>query len=62
MSTWNKAHIKYQYSPENDSNHRSIDSMTLNVYGKSESAALQQLRKTHPSRTDFVILELEWDE
>lgn len=62
MSTWNKARIKYQYSLVSDSNHRSIDSMTLNVYGKSESAALQQLRKTHPSRTDFVILELEWED
>jgi len=62
MSTWNKVRIKFQYSPVSDSNHRSIDSMTLNVYGKSESAALQQLRKTYPSRTDFVILELEWDE
>jgi len=62
MSTWNKARIKYQYSPVSDSNHRSIDSVTMNIYGKSESAVMQHLRKSYPSRTDFVILELDWDE
>lgn len=41
MSTWNKARIKFQYSPQSDVNHRSIDSVTMNIYGKSESAVLQ---------------------
>ena len=62
MSSWNRARIKYQYSPDNDSSHRSIDSVTMNIYGKSESAVLAQLRKSYPTRTDFVILELDWDE
>jgi hypothetical protein len=62
MSTWNKACIKFQYSPVSDSSHRSIDSVTINIYGKSESAVMQHLRKSYPSRTDFVILELDWDE
>jgi len=43
-------------------NHLSIDSVTMNIYGKSESAVLAQLRKSYPNRTDFVILELDWDE
>ena len=62
MSTWNKARIKFQYSPQSDVNHRSIDSVTMNIYGNSESAVLQQLRKSYPSRADFVILELNWDD
>ena len=62
MSSWNRARIKYQYSPDSNSSHRSIDSVTMNIYGKSESAVLAQLRKSYPSRTDFVILELDWDE
>ena len=62
MSTWSRARINYQYSPESDSSHRSIDSVTMNIYGKSESAVLAQLRKSYPSRTDFVILELDWDD
>ena len=62
MSSWNRARIKYQYSPDSDTSHRSIDSVTLNIYGKSESAVLAQLRKSYPKRTDFVILELDWDE
>ena len=40
---------------------RAIDQMTLMVYGKSESAAIQALRKTYATtRQDFVILELNW--
>ena len=62
MSSWNRARIKYQYSPDSDTSHRSIDSVTMNIYGKSESAVLSQLRKSYPTRTDFVILELDWDE
>ena len=61
MSTWNRARIKYQYSPDSDSSHRSIDSVTMNIYGKSESAVLAQLRKSYPTWTNFVILELDWD-
>ena len=62
MSSWNRTLIKYQYSPVSDANHRSIDSVTMNIYGKSENAVLQHLRKSYPSRTNFVILELNWDE
>ena len=62
MSTWNRARIKYQYSPTSDANHRSIDSVTMNIYCKSESAVLAQLRKSYPNRIDFVILELDWDD
>lgn len=43
MSSWNCAHIKFQNSPDSDTNHRSIDSVTMNIYGKSESAVLQCL-------------------
>jgi hypothetical protein len=62
MSTsWNRARIRFQYSPLGKPNHRAIDQMTLMVYGKSESAAIQALRKTYATtRQDFVILELNW--
>jgi len=60
MTTWHRAHIKFQYSPKGNSAHRSITSVTLQIYGQSESAVLQQLKKTYPSWQDFVILELNW--
>ena len=51
MSSWNRARIKYQYSPTSDANHLSIDSVTMNINGKSESAVIQHLRKSYDSRT-----------
>ena len=60
-ASWNRARIRFQYSPLGKPNHRAIDQMTLMVYGKSESAAIQALRKTYSTtRQDFVILELNW--
>jgi hypothetical protein len=55
MSSWNCARIKFQNSPDSDTNHRSIDSVTMNIYGKSESAVLQHLRKSYPSRTECKL-------
>jgi len=48
MTTWHRATIKFQYSPKNDLNHRSITSVTTQVYGNTESAAMQTLRKMYP--------------
>ena len=62
MSTWHRATIKFQYSPESDPNHRSTTSVTTQVYGNTESAAMQTLRKMHPKWDNFVILEIDWDE
>ncbi len=60
MTTWHRARIKFQYSPEGNPSHRVISQVTLQIYGQSESAVLQQLRKTYPHWIDFVILELDW--
>jgi hypothetical protein len=59
MSTWHRAHIKFQYSPKGQSN-RVHNSVTVQVYGDTESAAMQALRKHFPSWDDFVILEIDW--
>jgi hypothetical protein len=61
MTTWHRAKIKFQYSPKGNPGHRVITSVTTQVYGNTESAALQTLRKMYPSWDDFVILELDWD-
>ena len=60
MSTWHRATIKFQCSPNFDLNHRSITSVTSQVYGNTESAAMQTLRKMYPNWDNFVILEIEW--
>ena len=60
MSTWHRATIKFQYSPKRDLSHRSITTVTTQVYGNTESAAMQALRKMYPNWDDFVILEIEW--
>ena len=60
MSTWHRATIKFQYSPKTDLNHRSITSVTTQVYGNTESAAMQTLKKMYPNWENIVILEIEW--
>jgi hypothetical protein len=60
MTTWHRATIKFQYSPKFDLNHRSITSVTTQVYGNTESAAMQTLRKMYPNWDNFVILSIEW--
>jgi hypothetical protein len=60
MTTWHRATIRFQYSPKNDLNHRSITSVTTQVYGNSESAAMEALRKMYRSWDNFVILSIEW--
>jgi len=60
MSTWHRATIKFQYSPKFDLNHRSITSVTTQVYGNSESAVMEALRKMYRSWDNFVILSIEW--
>ena len=52
--------IKFQYSPKSDLNHRSITSVTTQVYGNTESAAMEALRKMYRSWDNFVILGIEW--
>ncbi|MCX8482964.1 MAG: hypothetical protein ORN50_05235 [Crocinitomicaceae bacterium] len=60
MTTWHRATIKFQYSPKFDLNHRSITSVTTQVYGNTESAAMEALRKMYRSWDNFVILSIEW--
>jgi hypothetical protein len=43
-----------------DLNHRSITSVTTQVYGNTESAAMEALRRMYRSWDNFVILEIEW--
>ena len=60
MTTWHRATIKFQYSPKFDLNHHSITSVTTQVYGNTESAAMEALRKMYRSWDNFVILSIEW--
>lgn len=60
MPTQHRATIRFQYSPKTDLNHRSITSVTTLVYGKTESAAMEALRKMYRSWDNFVILSIEW--
>ena len=60
MTTWHRAHIKFQYSPKGNPSHRVTNSVTTQVYGNTESAAMEALRKMYPNWDNFVILEIEW--
>ena len=60
MTTWHRAKIKFQYSPKGNPGHRVITSVTTQVYGNTESASIQTLRKMYSSWDYFVILEIEW--
>jgi len=60
MTTFHRATIKFQYSPKSDLNHRSITQVTTQVYGSTESAAMEALRKMYRSWDKFVILGIEW--
>lgn len=59
MSTWHRATIKFQYSVKIDLNHRGTTQVTTQVYGNTESAAMQTLKKMYPNWDNFVILEIE---
>ena len=59
MTTWHHANIKFQYSPKTELNHRSITSVTTQVYGNTESSAMEAIRKMYPNWNNFVILEIE---
>ena len=59
MTIWHRATIKFQYSPKTDLNHRSITSVTTLVYGNTESAAMEALRKMYRSWDNFVIIQIE---
>ncbi len=61
MTTYLRATIKFQYSPKSDFNHRSITSVTTQVYGNTESAAMEALRKMYRSWDKFVIVGIEWN-
>ena len=37
-----------------------LETHIWNIYGNTESAAMQTLRKMYPSWDNFVILEIEW--
>lgn len=60
MSTWNNANIRFQYTSGHGSGVRSITAVTLQIYGRSESAVLDKLRKTYPHWRDFVLLDVRW--
>jgi hypothetical protein len=60
MATWHRTRIKFQYSPKQDTNHRAITWVTMQICVNSESAVLQRLKEMYRSWTDFVILEIDW--
>lgn len=60
MSNWHRATIEFQNSPKSDLNYRSTTSVTTQVYGNTESAAMEALRKIYRSWDKFVIIGIEW--
>ena len=60
MSNWNRATIKFSYTPKSDPSHHVISQVTTLVYGRSESAALEALRDKFDSWDNFVILDIDW--
>ncbi len=59
MTTWHKATIKFQFSPKGKPL-RSSSSVTLQVYGNTESAAMDALRKMYRNYENLVILSIDW--
>ncbi len=49
MTTWHRVPIKFQYSPMTDLNHRSLTSVTAQVYDNTESAAMKTLKRVYPN-------------
>ncbi len=60
MTTWHRVPIKFQYSPMTDLNHRSLTSVTAQVYDNTESAAMKTLKRVYPNQGNIVIIEIEW--
>lgn len=60
MSNWHNATIRFQYTAGPGNGVRSITGVSVAVYGRSESAVLDRLRKMYPQWRDFVLLEVRW--
>ena len=60
MTTWHRAHIKFQYSAKSDLNHSVFTSVTIQVNDKKYGTVMAELRKMFPSCTNFVIIEIDW--
>ena len=60
VDTQYRARTKFQYSSKQDTSRLAMTSVTTEIYGNTESAALQRLKEKYWSWTDFVILEIDW--
>jgi len=59
MSQWMNLRIAFECAPESAPRMRQRKTMTLQVYGDSESAILAALRKAWPGYVDFVLLDVQ---
>lgn len=60
MSNWNNARVTVQYTTGGGGGVRSINSVTVMVYGQSESAVLSKLRELYPHWRDITLLRVSW--
>ena len=60
MANWTRATIRFRYTPKRDPSHHSTTQVTTQVYGRSESAALEALRDKFDSWDNFVIIDIDW--
>lgn len=60
MSNWHNATVRFQYTAGSGNGARSIIGVSVLVYGQSESAILDRLRKLYPQWRDFVLLDVRW--
>jgi len=60
MSNWHNVTIRFQYTAGPGNGGRSSNGVSFAVYGQSESAILDRLRKMYPQWRDFVLLEVRW--
>lgn len=61
MSRWHRVAVVFSYASTSNPAHRAITSVTLQVYGSTETAVVQALRKMYPHWTDFELLEIGWE-
>ena len=54
-----RATINFQYSIKGNLKHRSFASITTQVYGNTESSAMQALTSMYPNWENFEIFEIE---
>ena len=57
---WNQAHVLFQCAPWNAPGAMMRRSMTILVYGDTETAVFRELQKRFPRHCNLTILDLWW--